>query len=197
MTQYSDEDLLNAAAGLYGIVHVRQLTDILRRYGGSQRTRRQLADELAEGVPPHCAWKDGFLYCSDIDKTWEQWEEIIARSNHKAYYYPEPEAFLAYRDHRYIEHNASWQKLLAFIEGQNDQIQGAKLLDETALDLRQGKSPQQAMVHLLNAHLSFKEEQFKTFGSLFLCFYNDIRLYMNHGYTPEELKTQHFNKKKS
>lgn len=70
-------------------------------------------------------------------------------------------------------------------------------LDETALDLRQGKSPQQAMVHLLNAHLSFKEEQFKTFGSLFLCFYNDIRLYMNHGYTPEELKTQHFNKKKS
>lgn len=34
MTQYSDEDLLNAAAGLYGIVHVRQLTDILRRYGG-------------------------------------------------------------------------------------------------------------------------------------------------------------------
>ena len=54
MTQYSDEDLLNAAAGLYGIVHVRQLTDILRRYGGSQRTRRQLADELAEGVPPHC-----------------------------------------------------------------------------------------------------------------------------------------------
>ena len=61
------------------------------------------------------------------------------------------------------------------------------LIERIALDLRHGQSLQEEMKKIINMHIYIPEEQLSQFGTLFLAFYHAVHLFVNHGFTPQEL----------
>lgn len=181
------DQLLRCAVGLYGILHVRYLKDVIERYGEHPCTRKEILRYLEETSVEGCRYKDGFLYQEGVYDCWEQWEYILERSAKKPLYFPKKEEFLRYEDANYIEWNASAQQLLVFLQTQSGFGNLRPLIERIALDLRHGQSLQEEMKKLINMHIYIPEEQLSQFGSLFLQFYHAIRLFVNHGFTPQEL----------
>ncbi len=180
---------------LCGILHVRYFSDILEHYGGENYTRKQILAHLQQHLPDHCCLKDGFLYDADGFDTWEQWTYILERSDGKPIYLPPLDELSSYADPAYAEWTPAAQQLLLFLEETTQRGHLRPLLERASLDLRRNTSPQEVIQHLLAANILLPEAALPAFGSLFVQFYNHTRLYVNHGYTPEELKQLHFAKK--
>ena len=66
MKEEEIRNICTAAAGLYGIVHVRQLSEVLAYVGETNHTRRRLLGLLEESAPANCCLKEGFLYCDHV-----------------------------------------------------------------------------------------------------------------------------------
>lgn len=197
MEQKELDTLFRCAVGLYGILHVRHLKEVIEHYSGEHCTRKEILHYLETAAIPGCCFKDGFLYQEGIFDSWQQWETILERSANKPLYFPKKDEFLHYADANYIEWNVSSQALLDFLAQQTSYGNLRPLVEKIALQLRRGSSPQEEMRHLLNANIRISEEQLGRFGNLFVQFYNHIRLYVDHGYTPEELKDAHFKKQRT
>lgn len=181
------EQLLRCAVGLYGILHVRHLKEVVEHYGDHSCTRKEIMGYLEKNPLKGCCYKDGFLYQEGVFDRWEQWEYILERSAKKPLYFPEKEEFLRYEDANYIEWNASAQQLLVFLQTQSGFGNLRPLIERIALDLRHGQSLQEEMKKIINMHIYIPEEQLSQFGTLFLAFYHAVHLFVNHGFTPQEL----------
>ncbi|MFR9254471.1 MAG: hypothetical protein ACLVJ6_02490 [Merdibacter sp.] len=94
-------NICTAAAGLYGIIHVRQLSEVLA-CGETNHTRRWLLGLLEESVPANCCLKEGF-HCDHVFERWADWERILERSARKPLCLLPLEELLPYADHEYIE----------------------------------------------------------------------------------------------
>lgn len=103
---------------------------------------------------------------------------------------------MPYADHEYIEWTPAAEELLSLFEGQGERAWLRQLLEQIALDMRRGKAPQEAMKRLLAADLIVREEDLRRFGDCFARFYHSTRLYIDRGFTPEELKNAHFSGQK-
>ena len=189
-------NICNAAAGLYGIIHVRHLCEVLSYLGENALTRKALLTLLQEQLPPNCCLKAGFLYCDHVFAGWEAWEHILARSAAKPLCLLPLEELLPYRDHDHVEWTPAAQQLLSLLANQGDPGMLKEVLLHTALDMRRGQAPQEAMKRLLDANVIVHEKDLRQFGDCFLRFYHSTRLYIDRGFTPEELKNVHFSKQK-
>lgn len=196
MKEEEIRNICTAAAGLYGIVHVRQLSEVLAYVGETNHTRRRLLGLLEESVPAKCCLKEGFLYCDHVFERWADWERILERSARKPLCLLPLEELLPYADHEYIEWTPAAEELLSLFEGQGERAWLRQLLEQIALDMRRGKAPQEAMKRLLAADLIVREEDLRRFGDCFARFYHSTRLYIDRGFTPEELKNAHFSGQK-
>ena len=59
MKEEEIRNICTSAAGLYGIIHVRQLSEVLAYVGETNHTRRRLLGLLEESVPANCCLKEG------------------------------------------------------------------------------------------------------------------------------------------
>ena len=163
MKEEEIRNICTAAAGLYGIIHVRQLSEVLAYVGETNHTRRRLLGLLEESVPANCCLKEGFLYCDHVFERWADWERILERSARKPLCLLPLEELLPYADHEYIEWTPAAEELLSLFEGQGERAWLRQLLEQIALDMRRGKAPQEAMKRLLAADLIVREEDLRRF----------------------------------
>lgn len=140
MKEEEIRNICTAAAGLYGIIHVRQLSEVLAYVGETNHTRRRLLGLLEESVPANCCLKEGFLYCDHVFERWADWERILERSARKPLCLLPLEELLPYADHEYIEWTPAAEELLSLFEGQGERAWLRQLLEQIALDMRRGES---------------------------------------------------------
>ena len=113
MKEEEIRNICTAAAGLYGIIHVRQLSEVLAYVGETNHPRRRLLGLLEESVPANCCLKEGFLYCDHVFERWADWERILERSARKPHCLLPLEELLPYADHEYIEWTPAAEELLS------------------------------------------------------------------------------------
>ncbi len=185
--------LCNAAAGLYGVVHVRHLVQVVKQYGDRQLTRKELTELLQQQLPQGCGWKDGFLYCADVSADFEAWEAILKRRAHQPLCFLEIGEFLRYEDHAYVEPSAYLDALAALL-GPEKPKEIKEVLMDCVRDMRRGMAPQEAMKRLLSTEVFPSQQELRRFGDLFASLYQTTRLYSECGFTLQEKRKAHMAK---
>ena len=82
------EKTIRAAAGLYGIVHVRHLCEIVEHYAGKRYSRAQLNQMMDEQDWHPLRREQGFIYRPDAFAALAEWDSVLARAKGKPFWMP-------------------------------------------------------------------------------------------------------------
>ena len=80
------EKTIRAAAGLYGIVHVRHLCEIVEHYTGKRYSRAQLNQMMDEQDWYPLRREQGFIYRPDAFAALAEWNSVLARAKGKPFW---------------------------------------------------------------------------------------------------------------
>lgn len=150
------EKTIRAAAGLYGIVHVRHLCEIVEHYTGKRYSRAQLNQMMDEQDWHPLRREQGFIYRPDAFAALAEWNSVLARAKGKPFWMPPLTQFLQYADLDHLPVSASMQALQALFSTQIPEAEAKQLIRD---------------MH----------------GDLLAQLCNETRMFMNHGFTPQEL----------
>lgn len=177
--------LIQAAAGLYGIVHVRQLCDIVAHYTAEKPTRTQLRALLEQEDWTPFRTEQGFIYRPDVFDSLQGWDTVLRHAKNKPFWLPPLPEFLCYADLDHIPQNEAMQALQQLF---SEQIQDAEhLVKALYADVRAGCGMGQAMARMMDAGIRVDEEDMQRFGTLLAQLCNETHMFMNHGFAPEQL----------
>ena len=181
------EKTIRAAAGLYGIVHVRHLCEIVEHYTGKRYSRAQLNQMMDEQDWHPLRREQGFIYRPDAFAALAEWNSVLARAKGKPFWMPPLTQFLQYADLDHLPVSASMQALQALFSTQIPEAEAKQLIRDMHGDLRKGAAMSQVMKRMMDAGIRIDPVHMRRFGDLLAQLCNETRMFMNHGFTPQEL----------
>lgn len=199
----------DAAANLYGIISLWKLLEIYNMQNEpiNEEDFLEFADEIDLGHKFFDIVGEDEFY-DDVDETLSIDRDIVAEyllqdedfdgyfsvkegQSGKHYYIPDKKQFLKYADEYYHEKTLSFISLRAFFRNQSELTK--EQADEIADDIYGMANPLDGdiesvinMIEDLNM-FHFSDYTYKEFISLYTEMYNDTRLHINCGHTPNEL----------
>ena len=199
----------DAAANLYGIISLRNLREIYNMQNEpiNEEDFLEFADEIDLGHKFFdIVGEDEFYDDADEilpidrdivaeyllqDEDFDGYYSVKEGQSGKPYYIPDKKQFLKYSDEYYHEKTLSFISLRAFFRNQSELTK--EQADEIADDIYGMANPLDgeiesvvSMIEDLNM-FHFNTYTLKEFYSLYTDMYNDTRLHINCGHTPNEL----------
>lgn len=199
----------DAAANLYGIISLRKLREIYNMQNEpiNEEDFLEFADEIDLGHKFFdIVGEDEFYDDADEilpidrdivaeyllqDEDFDGYYSVKEGQSGKPYYIPDKKQFLKYSDEYYHEKTLSFISLRAFFRNQSDLTK--EQADEIADDIYGMANPLdgdlESVINMIeDMHMfHFNTYTVKEFCSLYSDMYNDTRLHINRGYTPNEL----------
>ena len=199
---------LNAANNLYGIISLRKLLSIYNSQNSPVSEEAFLAfvdgldseqrfydivgedefyEEIEETKPLDRDLVSEYLL---VDADFEMYYKVKEGQFGKPYYVPDKERFLKYEDEFYHEKTLSFISLRAFFRNQSSFTR--EQADEIAEDLYalanpcEGEMDTAAQIVQMRG-FQFNAQTYQEFSALYTAMYNDTRLHINCGHTPNEL----------
>lgn len=188
---YMKTEWINTIASLvylYGIVHTKNLCEVLPHYTKEKITRNALTPYLIETSKQHPDLiKDGdFLYRKDLEK--EYAFKLYRESKKKPYYFPGNSELQNYQNLQSVPLNDTHLSFMRLLKQMQPEIHAEALMKEVIAMIQKDASIQSIMYMFLDKGVIIKDpKQVKVFSDALVLVFNHTRIYKNHGYTPAEL----------
>lgn len=181
-----------AAANLYGVISQEELVDIINRQVEIKTDLSELLLSQTRHLKLDAIYCHRENYLVNIflkESNLEDIYNILAIAAGKPRYVPTKETFLLYSDGDYYEKTAHTSHLKTMLT--NSSIVSADIADKIVADivfsLQLGASISDVLQILLQHGLVFQNDMLPALTNTIKAVHNSTRLWMNKGYTPNEL----------
>lgn len=200
MTDKKIVSYARAACNLYGIIHLRNLIQILKHYENESFTRTQLDVVMQKNISEHMiiSYKNGFLFQKDVFEYLEDGIEMYKSEEQKPYYLPEKKEFLKYVSSCYYEKTTYTEKLSLYLHKKAKRSEYSYIgideylkitMEQVMLAIQSNHDMATVMQSLLEFDIDINnQEELQEFGDILMEVFNHTRMIINHGHTPYELK---------
>lgn len=179
---------ITSAVYFYGIVHTKNLCDIVSHYTKTKVTRSQLQPYLnaIETTNPDLVRFDDFLFRKDLTKEYAL--QLYKENKKKPYYFPENNVFLSFHNLECILYHDAHKNFVHFLQTIAPSCKQDELLHQTIQLIQTGAGIQTIMQMFLQEGILLNSDQdIKTFSNLLVDVFQYTHIYKNHGYTPNDL----------
>ena len=188
-----------ALTNLYGALRKEKVLEIYNLQNEDQLTMDDLnifLDEKEDELVDNFVYPEGCFFVHQAIASTDSLQYMIREKADKPYYIPKKDKLLYYTNDNYFEKTEEYFDLLQYINKYliND-LKKAKKLCEEIHGMRQFGVGLQKIYEILNKrNISFKDnEQINEFLMKISTMSNNIRIWENNGFTPNELFKQYDN----
>ncbi len=183
-----------AMTNLYGMVPKEKVVEIYNSYHKKQVSLSEVEAYLDN--PPQ-ELKKAFVYThqdyfvTEAIFAFDEFETMLAKKANKPYYVPKQNELLKYVDEYYIEETRQYKTLYEYIKKHfydGDDYKTATLVEDIHGSCHLGSDFESILEEFTRRKISFIDiNQVNEVIQLIMDFSNNIRIWENNGYTPQEI----------
>lgn len=188
-----------ALTNLYGALRKEKVLEIYNLQNEDQLTMDDLnifLDEKEDELVDNFVYPEGCFFVHQAIASTDSLEDMIREKADKPYYIPKKDKLLNYTDDNYFEKTEEYYDLLQYINKYliKDLKEAKKLSEEIHGMCQFGIGLQQIYEILNKRNISFEDsEKVNIFLMKVSTMSNNIRIWENNGFTPNELYEQYDN----
>lgn len=186
------KDYIIALTNLYGIVHKDKVVEIYNAQNEDKTSVKEVEKYLGlEELEKSFVYEEDDYFVHETIAVFDEFDLVLNQKGDKPYYIPQKEELLKYADMDYFERTKEYEALVSFVSKNftNEDVQRAdEICEDIELDCRSEIHIQAIFDNLERMKIQFKDEkQLKELTQLIMNISNNVRIWTNNGYTPNEL----------
>ncbi|OJF92811.1 SEC-C metal-binding domain-containing protein [Alkalibacterium sp. 20] len=188
-----------ALSHLYGAVHKEVVVDIYKSQNDDEVRIKEVEEYLnnpSEEIEKHFAFSVGDYFAYEAIMEFDELDELLQKQSGRPRYIPEKSELLNYIDSFYFEKTAAYYKLYDYLLKyvlDGDEERTSDICEDVQGMIEVNASFRQVMSVFDHMHVDFiGKNQRETVKQLVKVLKNNVRLWINNGYTNKELKEMDF-----
>jgi len=185
------KEYILALTNLYGQVSPEKVVEIYNSQNDEKITVEEVSPYLNEDLSSSFIYTYENHFVHETVVTFDEFELLKLKKQNKPYYVPEKEELLKYSDMDYYEKPEEYHILLSYIKKNllPDNHEKAEFLcEDLIIDCIVNFKVQDIGETLTRANVQIKDmRQFKEVFRLIMTLSNNVRIWENNGYTPNEI----------